>query len=105
MVAFEYGYSAKGRHFIAKVGFDEAFSRFSPGQLLRRVHYEELIETGSSDTIDYLGPLTEATGKWATNRYRLGVLSIAPSPWLARASGGATCVARSLRGRLRGDLQ
>src|SRR5262249_49066766 len=37
-----------------KIGFDSAWSRFSPGHVLRRLTLERLFETGEADLFDML---------------------------------------------------
>ncbi len=71
-IAFEYGLRAKGMYFSPKVGYDEHFAEMSPGQQLRAQLYEEFQRDPNRIAIDFHGPLSEATTKWATRTYSLG---------------------------------
>ncbi len=68
-IAFEYGWLSKGVYHSLKVGFDEAYRHLSPGQLLRYRMMERLFAGGEVTCVDYLGPLSDATGKWTTDTY------------------------------------
>ena len=65
-IAFEYGWSERGVYYTPKVGFDDDYSRFSPGQLLRYFVLEDAFLRADRRAIDYLGPISEATAKWTT---------------------------------------
>jgi CelD/BcsL family acetyltransferase involved in cellulose biosynthesis len=75
-IAFEYGWHAGGVYYTPKVGYDDAFGRFSPGQLLRVVRYEKAFAERDLKTIDFYGPLAEATSKWATCTYPVSRLVV-----------------------------
>lgn len=77
-IAFEYGYRAKSTYYSPKVGYDEAYAGFSPGQLLRAMLLERLFAQGDIQWVDFWGPLSDATAKWTTRQYRVGKLWIAP---------------------------
>ncbi len=76
-IAFEYGWSTGGVYYTPKVGFDEGYSRFTPGQLLRYLVLEKAFANEQLDTIDYLGPLSDATAKWITSSYPVSRLIVA----------------------------
>jgi CelD/BcsL family acetyltransferase involved in cellulose biosynthesis len=76
-IAFEYGISAKRTYFSPKVGYDEAYSHLSPGQLLRLKMMERFFADRSCDTWDFLGPLVEATERWTTGSYKIERLLVA----------------------------
>lgn len=76
-IAFEYGWQSKGVYHSLKVGYDDAFSHLSPGQLLRCLLIERFFATGDVSQIDYLGPLSDATAKWATRTYPVSRLYLA----------------------------
>jgi CelD/BcsL family acetyltransferase involved in cellulose biosynthesis len=84
-IAFEFGWEANGVRAVLKVGFDEAFGRFSPGQLLRYLLLEQLFAEGCTRAVDYMGPVTSATATWATNECAYGRLVCAFSGLRARA--------------------
>jgi CelD/BcsL family acetyltransferase involved in cellulose biosynthesis len=76
-IAFEYGWLSKGVYHSLKVGFDEAYARLSPGQLLRCLMLKRFFAEGEVSIVDYLGPLSDATGKWATRAYPVSRLIMA----------------------------
>lgn len=71
-IAFEYGWNAKGIYHSFKVGYDEAFARLSPGQLLRLHLLRRLFADPTQRAVDFIGPLTDATAKWSTSTYPVG---------------------------------
>lgn len=68
-IAFEYGWVAKGVYSSLKVGYDETFRRFSPGQMLRYHLFEQFHAESQIEWVDFLGPATRATSSWATHQY------------------------------------
>jgi CelD/BcsL family acetyltransferase involved in cellulose biosynthesis len=76
-IAFEYGWQSKGVYHSLKVGYDESYHRLSPGQLLRYLMMEQLFKQDEIARVDYLGPLSEATGKWSTQTYPVSRLLVA----------------------------
>jgi CelD/BcsL family acetyltransferase involved in cellulose biosynthesis len=68
-IAFEYGWHGKGDYFSPKVGYDETFHQLSPGQLLRYRLLDRFHERRAVNRVDFLGPESDATSKWATERY------------------------------------
>ncbi|HVX10412.1 MAG TPA: GNAT family N-acetyltransferase [Pirellulales bacterium] len=83
-IAFEYGYRAKATYFSHKVGYDPAFADLSPGQLLRSLLLERFFQDDRVRVVDFWGPLSDATGKWATSCYPVGSLIVAPDRLLSR---------------------
>jgi CelD/BcsL family acetyltransferase involved in cellulose biosynthesis len=77
-IAFHYAWVAKGVYHPFKVGYDAAFSAWTPGQLLWRLLLERFHSNGDVRLVDLVGPLTDATGKWATETYYEDRLVIAP---------------------------
>jgi CelD/BcsL family acetyltransferase involved in cellulose biosynthesis len=73
-IAFEFGWIAKEVYLTPKVGYDESFSRFSPGQLLRYLLYERFHIERSVRYVDFAGELSDATAKWSTRIYPVGRL-------------------------------
>lgn len=76
-IAFEYGYRAKGVHLAHKMGYDEDFAAYSPGQLLMQELLQSLHEDFDVELVDCLGPMNEALGRWTTRTYPEGRLLIA----------------------------
>jgi hypothetical protein len=83
-IAFEYGLWAKGIYHSLKVGYDERFARYSPGQLLMHAILERLFREPDTDYYDCMGPLSGAVEKWRPGTYPLGRLVIAPPNLLGR---------------------
>jgi CelD/BcsL family acetyltransferase involved in cellulose biosynthesis len=84
-IAFEYGWRGKGVYFSPKVGYDEAFHQFSPGQLLRYRLLEEFHRGTGPQLVDFLGPSSPATFKWATEQYAIDRVVVATRGPLNRA--------------------
>jgi CelD/BcsL family acetyltransferase involved in cellulose biosynthesis len=82
-IAFEYGWQCKGTYHSLKVGYDEGYSHLSPGQLLRCRMLETFFAEGRIHRVDFLGPLSEATAKWATETYPVSRLSLG-THWLGK---------------------
>jgi CelD/BcsL family acetyltransferase involved in cellulose biosynthesis len=85
-IAFEYGWQSKGVYGSAKVGYDETFAPLSPGQLLRYFLIEQFHSQSDVQWVDFLGPSSDATSKWATHEYP--VERIALSQGTARSLEG-----------------
>jgi CelD/BcsL family acetyltransferase involved in cellulose biosynthesis len=75
-IAFEYAWLAKRVYHSLKVGYDEVYQQLSPGQLLRKRLLQQFFDTGDAKLIDFLGPISEATGKWTTGTYPVARLWI-----------------------------
>ena len=84
-IAFEFGYRSKQVYFSPKVGFDESFAAYSPGQLLRWELLQSLWNEGKTTAVDFWGPLTPATARWANHSYRIGRVVVAPRRLSSRA--------------------
>lgn len=83
-IAFEYGWQTKGVYCTPKVGYDERLAPFSPGQLLRWLLLEHFFTTGETAAIDFLGPASSATSRWATHRYEIFRLLISDAGLASR---------------------
>ncbi|MGD9644637.1 MAG: GNAT family N-acetyltransferase [Pirellulales bacterium] len=89
-IGFLYGIHAKGVFYPAKIGYDERFAAYSPGQLLNCQVLERLNRQPHWEYLDFHGPLTSTFGRWATRSYRSGDLLVAANsklgslPWRAR---------------------
>lgn len=68
-IASEYGWTSGGVYCSLKVGYDEAFRKLSPGQLLRYKLIEHFFRTREVDYFDFFGAASNATTKWATDTY------------------------------------
>jgi len=77
-IAFEYGWFAKGVYHSLKVGYDEQYAQYSPGQLLVAHILEHFHRNHSCHRFDCLGPLTDSMSKWTDRTYVLSRLTLAP---------------------------
>jgi hypothetical protein len=79
-IAFGYGWQAKDTHFLPKVGYDEGFKQFGPGQLLVMRWLERLFAGGRRQTLDFWGELAPWTESWSTRSYAVGrIVAAGPS--------------------------
>jgi hypothetical protein len=86
LLAFVSGFRAKGTYFPYKIGYDADFAAFSPGQLLFHHIFERLYEQGDVRTVDFMGPLTDATSRWRSATYGIGRIVLAPHSGLGRTA-------------------
>lgn len=100
MIAFEFGYAAKGVYFPHKIGYDEDYADCSPGQMLLMRHLELLHAEPGHTLLDFAGPLNENTRRWSTAAYPLGRLVICQRRKSSRLLFAAFRAARSRRQRL-----
>jgi CelD/BcsL family acetyltransferase involved in cellulose biosynthesis len=75
-IAFEYGWAVQGVYYTPKAGFDHEFSQFTPGQLLRYLVLKDAFTRADRQAVDFLGPLCEATARWATETYPVSRLVV-----------------------------
>jgi CelD/BcsL family acetyltransferase involved in cellulose biosynthesis len=66
-IAGHFGFNLRGRYFLAKAGYDEAFRRHSPGQLLVNEILNQTPERGLHE-FDFVGPATWDESRWASVR-------------------------------------
>jgi len=67
------------------VSYDETYSKYGPGQLLRGHLIEGFFNQTDVELVDFQGPITDATGMWATRSYEIARLVIAPHRIAGRA--------------------
>jgi CelD/BcsL family acetyltransferase involved in cellulose biosynthesis len=77
-IASIYVWAAKGIRFTAKVGYDEAFRAFGPGQYLMMRYLERLHADPDCRVVDYWGPLMQWSLDWSTRVYTTARLVAAP---------------------------
>ncbi len=75
-IAFEYAWFSKGVYCTPKVGYDEQYSHLSPGQLIRYLTLQRFFNDPSRKEFDFVGPLSEATAKWANEKYNVSTLVV-----------------------------
>jgi CelD/BcsL family acetyltransferase involved in cellulose biosynthesis len=66
-IAGHFGFNLRGRYFLAKAGYDEAFRRHGPGQLLVNEILNQTHERGLRE-FDFVGPATWDESRWASAR-------------------------------------
>lgn len=66
-IAGHFGFNLRGRYFLAKAGYDEAFRRHGPGQLLVNEILSQTRERGLHE-FDFVGPATWDESRWASAR-------------------------------------
>jgi CelD/BcsL family acetyltransferase involved in cellulose biosynthesis len=77
-IASAYVWAAKGVRFTAKLGYDEAFRQFGPGQCLMLRYLERLHADPDCRVVDYWGPLMQWSRDWSTRVYTTARLVAAP---------------------------
>jgi len=85
-IAFLYGYLAKNVLHAFKIGYDQQYATYSPGQLLFFYLLERLHYDGQCRAVDFMGPLTEAASRWRPASYSTGRVAVAAAGLLARAA-------------------
>ena len=68
-VAFSYGWRSKGIHYTAKVGYDDSYARYGPGQQLMMLFLRHLHGLPQPQIVDFHGPMAAWHGSWATHSY------------------------------------
>jgi CelD/BcsL family acetyltransferase involved in cellulose biosynthesis len=66
-IAGHFGFNLRGRYFLAKAGYDEAFRRHGPGQLLVSEILGQTPQRGLRE-FDFVGPATWDESRWASAR-------------------------------------
>jgi CelD/BcsL family acetyltransferase involved in cellulose biosynthesis len=66
-IAGHFGFNLRGRYFLAKAGYDEAFRRHGPGQLLVNEILCQTPQRGLRE-FDFVGPATWDESRWASAR-------------------------------------
>ena len=66
-IAGHFGFNLRGRYFLAKAGYDEAFRRYGPGQLLVNEILNQTPQRGLHE-FDFVGPATWDESRWASAR-------------------------------------
>ena len=66
-IAGHFGFNLRGRYFLAKAGYDEAFRHYGPGQLLVNEILGQTPERGLRE-FDFVGPATWDESRWASAR-------------------------------------
>jgi len=83
-IAFDYGWNSKGVHFVPKLGYDDAFSKFGPGQQLLMRILERLHNDPERRLLDFWGPLVSWNESWSTRSYGVGRVVMAAPQAISR---------------------
>ncbi|MEX0867500.1 MAG: GNAT family N-acetyltransferase [Pirellulales bacterium] len=84
-IAFSYAWQSKAAHFCVKLGYDDAFRKYGPGQQLTLRLLEHLHETRICGELDFWGRLMPWNESWATRTYPLGRIVAAPPRLISRS--------------------
>ena len=92
LIAFEYCPVAKGVVYSNKISFDPAYSKYSPGNVLRFHQHEFYQQDQQTCLFDMMGTTCKNKAKWATRTYdtsnlivsngTLGKLALSVGQWL-----------------------
>jgi CelD/BcsL family acetyltransferase involved in cellulose biosynthesis len=83
-MASAFGYRAKGISFCQKIGYDETYASFSPGQHLMMEMFRRFHTDPARRSVDFLGPVIGAIAKWTTSTYVEERLVLAPKRMSSR---------------------
>jgi len=86
MLAFIYGFRAKGVYFAHKISYDPRFASFSPGQLLFNYLLERLHDDEQADALDFIGPMNHCHSRWRPATYGVGRLALSPRGMIGHAA-------------------
>lgn len=101
-ISFSYGLTAKGVFHSTKIGYDQNFAKYNPGQLLRYYLLERCFADSSCKAIDFQGEMTPSHEAWLPKRYSIGRVLIAPRAMTGRmAAWGYKHIWPSVRKLLR----
>ncbi len=86
LLAFIYGYRAKGVYFSHKISYDARLAAFSPGRLLFCHVLEQLHRDSSARAMDFMGPMNQSLSRWRPQTYAVGRVVLAPRGLPGRAA-------------------
>ncbi len=66
VIAFEFGMVGGETYYSWKIGYDAEYSAYGPGHLLAELMTQDFHEQGDCQIQDTVGPVSEATSKWAS---------------------------------------
>jgi CelD/BcsL family acetyltransferase involved in cellulose biosynthesis len=84
-MAFVWGYSGKGVFYTTKLGYDEEFAKFGPGQQLLLRLLQSFHADPARRLLDFAGPLASFHQVWTTRSYPVGPLLVATPKVLGRS--------------------
>ncbi|HEY2497365.1 MAG TPA: GNAT family N-acetyltransferase [Candidatus Angelobacter sp.] len=101
-IAAHFGFNLRGRYFLAKAGYDEAYRRHGPGQLLVNEVLGETPQRGLRE-FDFVGPATWDESRWASERRTNYRIFIFRKNWYGSLLHTVRISARDRLRRLMGD--
>lgn len=84
-ISYEYAWKTKGVFHSFKVGYDPAFHKHSPGQVLMRTILKKSCEDPNIRALDCMGPMSPALQKWRPGTDAIGRIVTAPKSVLGSA--------------------
>jgi len=103
-IAGHFGFNLRGRYFLAKAGYDEAFRRHGPGQLLVNEILSQTPERGLRE-FDFVGPATWDESRWASARRTNYRVFIFRKNWYGELLYELRISVRDLARRMLGQLE
>ena len=103
-IAGHFGFNLRGRYFLAKAGYDEAFRRHGPGQLLVNEILSQTPERGLLE-FDFVGPATWDESRWASARRTNYRVFIFRKGWYGELLYELRISVRDLARRMLGQLE
>jgi len=103
-IAGHFGFNLRGRYFLAKAGYDEAFRRHGPGQLLANEILNQTPERGLRE-FDFVGPATWDESRWASARRTNYRVFIFRKNWYGELLYELRISLRDLMRRMLGQLE
>lgn len=82
-IAFDLGYVAHGCYSSVKISYAPNHQELRPGEWLNVRMLEHFHESTNVQSIDCIGPATEATSRWESSRYTIGKLVLATPSWFS----------------------
>src|SRR5580765_5105519 len=103
-IAGHFDFNLRGRYFLAKAGYDEAFRRHGPGQLLVNEILSQTPERGLRE-FDFVGPATWDESRWASARRTNYRVFIFRKSWYGELLYELRISVRDLARRMLGQLE
>ena len=103
-IAGHFGFNLRGRYFLAKAGYDEAFRRHGPGQLLVSEILGETPQRRLRE-FDFVGPATWDESRWASARRTNYRVFIFRKNWYGELLYEVRISVRDLVRRMLGQLE
>jgi CelD/BcsL family acetyltransferase involved in cellulose biosynthesis len=83
-IAFDYGWRSKSTHFVCKLGYDDEYRKYGPGQQMIMRLLQQLHADDGCRTLDFWGPLVPWNESWSTASYPVGRVVVPTSSLAGR---------------------